>query len=54
LHQELAQLGYIGAYSTLSDGLARYEMAIGNKKGEKKFYRLTLASGDHQSPPGYF
>lgn len=36
LHKELSNLGYRGAYSTLSDGLARYKMTIGSKKGEKK------------------
>jgi transposase len=43
LHQELIGLGYRGAYSTLSDGLARYEMAIGNKKGDKKVLPTNLS-----------
>jgi transposase len=43
LHQELIGLGYRGAYSTLSDGLARYEMAIGKKKGDKKVLPTNLS-----------
>ena len=43
LHRELINLGYTGAYSTLSDGLARYKMAIGNKRGEKKVLPTNLS-----------
>ncbi|AMP99740.1 hypothetical protein AY601_2863 [Pedobacter cryoconitis] len=43
LHQELSNLGYRGAYSTLSDGLARYKMAIGSKKREKKVLPTNLS-----------
>ncbi|KAA8476248.1 transposase [Arcticibacter tournemirensis] len=35
LHAELKARGYQGAYSTLSDGLARHSLAVGKKKGTK-------------------
>lgn len=35
IHAELQSRGYPGAYSTLSDGLARHNLAIGKKKGTK-------------------
>ncbi|QNL48139.1 ISL3 family transposase [Olivibacter sp. SDN3] len=35
LHTELKGRGYQGAYSTLSDGLARHSLAMGKKKGIK-------------------
>lgn len=50
LHQELLECGYRGAYSTLSDGLARYEMAIGNKK----ILPTDLSFWSHQSLPSCF
>ncbi|WP_126247184.1 ISL3 family transposase [Chitinophaga rhizosphaerae] len=40
---ELTDRGYPGAYSTLSDGLARYGFALGKKRGRKTILPSNLA-----------